>query len=88
MTIVVKNMNPETNEFVVESIFSKFGEVDSARVIYDRHTNESKGIAFIEMSDEDAAKAAIEKMNGTTMQGFEIEVAEAEDRSKKFKIRF
>lgn len=88
MTIIVKNMSAETNEFTVESIFSRFGEVDSARVIYDRHTNESKGIAFVEMADEDQAKKAIKTLNESTLEGNVIEVAEAEDRSKKFKIRF
>jgi len=88
MTIIVKNLAEETNEFIVESVFSKFGEVDSARVIYDRHTNESKGIAFVEMSDDDQAKAAIEALNESSLGGNVIEVAEAEDRSKKFKIRF
>lgn len=81
-------MSAETNEFTVESIFSRFGEVDSARVIYDRHTNESKGIAFVEMADEDQAKKAIKTLNESTLEGNVIEVAEAEDRSKKFKIRF
>ncbi len=88
MTIIVKNMSPETNEFTVESVFARFGEVDSARVIYDRHTNESKGMAFIEMADEEQAKKAIETLNESTLEGNIIEVAEAEDRSKKFKIRF
>ncbi len=88
MTIIVKNLSEETNQFVLESIFSKFGEVDSARVIYDRHTNESKGIAFVEMSDDDQANKAIEELHESTLSGNVLEVAEAEDRSKKFKIRF
>ena len=88
MTIVVKKMSPETNEFIIESVFAKYGEVESARVIYDRHTNESKGTAFIEMPNEEEAKKAIEALNESTLSGNVIEVAEAEDRSNKFKIRF
>ena len=88
MNIIVKNLPEETNEFVLESVFARFGTVNSARVIYDRHTNESKGIAFVDMPKEEEAKKAIETMNESELGGNVIEVAEAEDRSKKFKIRF
>lgn len=88
MKIFVKNLAEDTNEFTLESVFSRFGEVLSAKIIYDRVTSESKGYAFVEMPDDEAANKAIEKLNGSTLEGNELEVSEAEDRSKKFKIRF
>lgn len=88
MNIIVKNLSEETNEFFLESVFAKYGEVLSAKVIYDRVTSQSKGIAFVDMPNDAAAQKAIDALNGSTLEGNEIEVAEAEDRSKKFKIRF
>jgi len=88
MNIVVKNLSETTNEFVLESVFARYGEVLSAKVLYDRVTSESKGIAFVEMPDDTQAQKAIDTLNGSTLEGNEIEVSEAEDRSKKFKIRF
>ena len=88
MTIFVKNLADTTNEFVLESVFAKYGEVLSAKIIYDRVTSESKGYAFVEMTDDDAANKAIEALNGSSLEGNELQVSEAEDRSKKFKIRF
>ncbi|NNE29571.1 MAG: RNA-binding protein [Saprospiraceae bacterium] len=88
MTIFVKNLSDSVNEFTLESLFATYGEVLSAKVIYDRVTSESKGYAFVEMPNDQEANKAIEALNGKAVSGQELEVSEAEDRSKKFKIRF
>ena len=61
----------------LEDLFKEFGQVTSAKVIIDRETNRSKGFGFVEFDDDAAAKAAIDKLNGTDIQGRTIVVNEA-----------
>lgn len=61
----------------LEELFSEFGQVVSAKVIVDRETNRSKGFGFVEFDDDNAAKAAIDKLNNSELQGRTIVVNEA-----------
>lgn len=61
----------------LEDLFKEFGTVASAKVIMDRESGRSKGFGFVEFDDDDAAKAAMNKLNGTDMQGRTIVVSEA-----------
>lgn len=61
----------------LEELFSEFGQVTSAKVIIDRETNRSKGFGFVEFDDDNAAKAAIDKLNNSEMNGRTIVVNEA-----------
>ena len=61
----------------LEEMFSEFGQVTSAKVIIDRETNRSKGFGFVEFDDDNAAKAAIDKLNNSDVQGRTIVVNEA-----------
>lgn len=61
----------------LEDLFKEFGVVLSAKVIMDRESGRSKGFGFVEFEDDNAAKAAINKLNGTDMQGRSIVVSEA-----------
>ena len=61
----------------LEEMFSEFGQVTSAKVIIDRETNRSKGFGFVEFEDDAAAKAAIDKLNNSEMNGRTIVVNEA-----------
>lgn len=63
-----------TNEQLNE-MFSKFGEVASAKIITDRDTGRSKGFGFVEMNS--GADSAIEKLNGSDMGGRNLVVNEA-----------
>jgi RNA recognition motif-containing protein len=61
----------------LEDLFKDFGAVLSAKVIMDRESGRSKGFGFVEFEDDNAAKAAISKLNGTDLQGRAIVVSEA-----------
>lgn len=61
----------------LEDLFKDFGTVASAKVIMDRETGRSKGFGFVEFDDDDAAKAAIDKLNNSDIQGRTIVVSEA-----------
>lgn len=63
----------------LESLFSPYGEVESAAVITDRDTGRSRGFGFVEMPD-DAARQAIEELNGKDVDGRALTVNQARPR--------
>jgi cold-inducible RNA-binding protein len=65
-----------TNESLSQA-FAKCGTVSSAKVITDRDTGRSKGFGFVEMSCSDEGTRAISEMNGTNLDGREINVNQA-----------
>jgi len=67
----------------LEALFAEFGKVTSSAVIKDRDSGQSKGFGFIEMADNNEAKAAMAALNGKDVSGRSIMVNEArpqEDR--------
>jgi cold-inducible RNA-binding protein len=67
----------------LQQLFADFGQVLTAKVIVDRDTNRSKGYGFVEFENDDEAKAAIEKLNGSDVQGRPIVVNEARPREDR-----
>jgi len=61
----------------LEDLFKDFGTVASVKVIIDRESGRSKGFGFVEFEDDASAKAAMDKLNGTDVQGRTIVVSEA-----------
>lgn len=67
----------------LREMFAQAGTVVSATIITDKFSGRSRGFGFVEMSSEEEAKAAVEKFNGSAMEGRNIVVNEArpmEDR--------
>jgi RNA recognition motif-containing protein len=75
--IYVGNLPFSATSEQLNEMFSKFGTVDSAKIVMDRDTGRSKGFGFVEMSSGDEAAAAIEKLNGQDMGGRSLVVNEA-----------
>jgi cold-inducible RNA-binding protein len=75
--IYVGNLPFSATSEALNELFSKFGSVDSAKIVMDRDTGRSKGFGFVEMSTDDAAAAAIDKLNGSDMGGRSLVVNEA-----------
>lgn len=67
----------------LEELFSEYGKIQSAEVIIDRRTGQSKGFGFVEMENSDDAKKAIEGLNGKEVDGRTIVVNEARPREPK-----
>ena len=59
------------------------GTVTSAQVISDKYTNQSKGFGFVEMSTDEEAKMAMDKLNNSTLDGRTIVVKEARPREDR-----
>ncbi len=70
-------------EGTLQELFAAHGTVESATVIMDRMTSRSKGFGFVEMSSQEEAQAAIDKLNGTDLEGRNITVNEAKPRQPR-----
>ncbi|MEE8161870.1 MAG: RNA-binding protein [Acidobacteriota bacterium] len=72
-----------TTENELEDLFAEHGTVESVRVITDRMTGRSKGFGFVEMGSQEAAEAAIAKLNDSELGGRTLVVNEAKPRENR-----
>ena len=77
--LFVGNLPWSVGDAQLEEVFSKHGQVQSARVITDRDTGRSRGFGFVEMEVDDVA-AVISATNGQEIDGRPLRVNEAEDK--------
>jgi RNA recognition motif-containing protein len=80
--IFVGNLSYATTESELESAFSAYGAVDRVSVVRDRESGQSRGFAFVEMSNADDAAKAIAGLNGRDMNGRSLNVNEARPREQ------
>lgn len=80
MKIYVGNLSYSTDNDGLRAAFEAFGAVNSAEVVIDRNTNRSRGFGFVEMANDDEAKAAIDGLNSKDLDGRPIKVNEARPR--------
>ncbi len=83
MNIYVGNLSWNTQEAELRDLFEQHGQVESARVLKDRETGRSRGFGFVEMSNDDEARAAIEALNGFELDGRQLRVNEARPREER-----
>ena len=81
--IYVGNLPFAATSQELESSFAQHGEVLSARIVTDRETGRSKGFAFVEMAEDEAANAAIDALNGAEYLGRTLTVNEARPREDR-----
>ena len=67
----------------LQQIFAAHGTVESAKVITDRYTDNSRGFGFVEMSSQQEAEKAIEALNGTELEGRALTVNIAKPREDR-----
>ncbi len=70
-------------EAQLSELFGQHGAVESARVITDKFTGQSRGFGFVEMSTSEEASAAIAALNGTQMDGRTLTVNEAKPQEPR-----
>ena len=80
MNIFVSSLSFRAKKEDLAELFAPFGEVTSARIIFNRETRRSKGYGFVEMPNESEGNAAIAALNGSEHMGRTINVAIANER--------
>lgn len=83
MNIYVSNLSFNVQDEDLREFFAPYGEVTSAKVISDKFTGQSRGFAFVEMSDDTAARKAIAELDQATVEGRTIKVMEARPREDR-----
>ena len=71
--IYVGNLAYGASEDDLREAFERFGQVDSVQIIKDREIGRSRGLAFVEMTNENDAKEAIEQLDSTALQAAKSE---------------
>lgn len=83
MNIYISNLSFHTTDEDLTSLFSKFGEVTSAKVIMDKATGRSRGFGFVEMPSEEAGKEAMTSLANKEIEGRAISVSVAKEREDR-----
>ena len=81
--LYVGNLSFQTTSQDLQDLFGQVGTVESAQIIEDRDTGQSKGFAFVEMSTDQEAATAIDQFNGKEVAGRMLKVNEARPRENR-----
>ena len=82
MNIYVGNLSWTMTDDDLMNLFNQHGSVTSAKILKDKMNGRSKGFGFVEMEDDEAAKAAIAALNETEVQGRKLIVNESQPRQE------
>ena len=74
MKVYVGNLAPEVTDEILNGVFREHGDA-SARVVKDLTTGQSRGFAYVEMQNEEAARTAIRELDGTDLHGNKLIVS-------------
>jgi RNA recognition motif-containing protein len=83
MNIYVGNLAFAITDDELRQAFEAYGKVDTATIIKDKYSGQSKGFGFVEMPSGDEARAAIEGLNGQELKGRNLNVNEARPRADR-----
>jgi RNA recognition motif-containing protein len=83
MRIYVGGLTYATTTDGLRSLFATAGNVTDANVVQDKYSGQSKGFGFVDMPDNDEARAAISKFNGYSHDGRPLTVNEAKPREDR-----
>jgi cold-inducible RNA-binding protein len=78
--LYVGNLSYDTTEASLQAHFEQAGDVEDVAIIRDRETGRSRGFAFVEMADDSQAQAAVEQLDGSSLDGRPLKVNEAKPR--------
>ena len=82
MNIYVGNLSYEVTEDDLRLAFESFGQVESASIIKDKYSGQSKGFGFVEMASKAEGQSAIDGLNGKELKGKALNVNEARPRTE------
>ena len=83
MNLYISNLSYNISDEDLRQLFADYGEITSAKVIMDRETGRSRGFGFVELSDDELAKKAIEELNQASYDGKDINITEARPREDR-----
>ena len=83
MNLYISNLSYNISDEDLRQLFADYGEITSAKVIMDRETGRSRGFGFVELSDDELAKKAIEELNQASYDGKITEARPREDRGDR-----
>ena len=83
MRIFVGGLSYATTSDGLRRLFEPLGSVTDAAVVEDRFSGQSKGFGFVEMPDDEEARSAIAKLNGSAFDGRNLTVNEARPREER-----
>ena len=83
MNVYISNLSYNISDEDLRLLFADYGEITSAKVIMDRETGRSRGFGFVELSDDELAKKAIEELNQASYDGKVINITEARPREDR-----
>ena len=81
MNIFIANLSREVNEEALSALFSEFGQVNSARIVKDKYTGDSKGFGFVEMPHDQHAQTAITSLSNQAFFGKNLVVSKARPKT-------
>ena len=82
--LYVGNLAYSVSNEDLHELFSQVGQVQSASVIADKFSGQSKGFGFVEMTTAEEASNAISQFDGSELKGRNIKVNEAKPRESSF----
>jgi cold-inducible RNA-binding protein len=85
--LFVGNLAFSTTQTELSELFGEHGEINEVFIPTDRDSGRPRGFAFVEFTDEGAATAAIEKLDGYELGGRNLRVNAAEERSRTPRVR-
>ncbi len=81
--LYVGNLPFQTTEDELQELFSQAGPVESVRVMRDMATGRARGFAFVEMTTDEGAEAAINQFNEKDLGGRPLTVNEARPQAPR-----
>jgi cold-inducible RNA-binding protein len=83
INIFVGNLDLSATEQQLYSLFERYGSVETVTIVKDRDTGEGRGFAFVEMTQDSEAQAAIASLNGTRLNERTLRVNEARPKAQR-----
>ncbi|MEI7013449.1 RNA recognition motif domain-containing protein [Leptospira licerasiae] len=85
--LFVGGLSWSTTDLTLRQVFETHGAIQEANIVVDRETGRSRGFGFVTFVDQSSANAAVSELNGKDLDGRNIVVSVAEDKSRSDRNR-